>query len=300
MRRALLLVAAAVAVGLVAGLVVRDGGEEDAAPRLPEGNAIAIRPSVTPAVHLVGDRPLARLDLFFDQRVIRPESVRLEAEFEPYRVAAQRRILKQEGDLAHLRLEYDLECSTVACIPSAARRQIDLPSSRLVSSLAALRQRRFEIVQWPTVTIASRLDTRDLSQARPVADLSPPEVDYRLAPGLLGAILLGGGVLLVAAGVAGAALLLPRPRALRHAEHEEEVVEPALSRALELVLHTSQNGGSPEQRKALERLATELGRAGRPELAVRAHRLAWSAELPSRAEVEVLAGDVRTETGMAA
>ena len=72
----------------------------------------------------------------------------------------------------------------------------------------------------------------------------------------------------------------------------------AIERALGLALVSSANGGSPEQRRALERLARELGVEGLGALAERARRLAWSPALPSRVEVERLAADVRHETGV--
>jgi hypothetical protein len=83
-------------------------------------------------------------------------------------------------------------------------------------------------------------------------------------------------------------------------ETEAERRVSAIERALELALASSVNGGTPEQRRALERLARELGAEGMEALTERARRLAWSPAPPARVEVEALADDVRRETGAGA
>jgi hypothetical protein len=67
----------------------------------------------------------------------------------------------------------------------------------------------------------------------------------------------------------------------------------SLERALAGLLASSSNGGGDERRMSLERLARELAATGRPELAARARRLAWSPRPVAGDEVDLLAADVR-------
>jgi hypothetical protein len=83
-----------------------------------------------------------------------------------------------------------------------------------------------------------------------------------------------------------------RPRRAGAAVAAVEDVPP-LERALALAREASVNGSGADGRKALERLARELGRAGLEELGGRARRLAWSPAAPTAAAVEELAGAVR-------
>jgi hypothetical protein len=94
-----------------------------------------------------------------------------------------------------------------------------------------------------------------------------------------------------------ALVVLVRPR--RAAEEEDAVAaerRSPLERAVELAEQHSQDGSTPEQRKALERLARELGHVGHGDLAGRARRLAWSPAAPDRSDVHALTADVRAAT----
>jgi hypothetical protein len=99
--------------------------------------------------------------------------------------------------------------------------------------------------------------------------------------------------------VLGAGAIVYRPLAARRRAAVEVEVDtrPPLERALELARLASQNGGTPERRKALERVARELVGLGLPDLAARARTIAWSPAGPSADAVEQIARDARAATG---
>jgi hypothetical protein len=97
------------------------------------------------------------------------------------------------------------------------------------------------------------------------------------------------GGLLVATAVRGRVAV----RRLRIPAHLTPV-----ERALALARHAAASGDTAGERRALERLATELRRSGDGELTDAVRRLAWSKEEPSDEALEELASElVRTGNG---
>jgi hypothetical protein len=297
------LVLVAIAIGVVAGVVLlRDGGsgQPDLLARL-QGDTISAHPTMEPRTHLFYEPVTAGLDLVFDRRIVREGTIRVTTGFEPYKAGSPRVERTESGDLVRLRYRWDLECVTAACLPQGGS------SSRFDFSLGRLdfviidQGRSAQPVEWPSIEATSRVGPFDVEQAQWRAlTARPPKVSYRVSPGVLGAGLLGGAMLLLVAAGALAWQLVPRRVSEDVVETEAERRVSAIERALELALASSVNGGTPEQRKSLERLARELGAEGLEALTERARRLAWSPAPPLRVEVETLADDVRRETGAGA
>lgn len=299
MRRLLLLLAAAVALGVVAGLLLQS--RDDRSSRQPRGRTMTISTSVQPRVQLFGDPVTARIDLLFDRRRVLPASnkIRIDAPFRPYELVGEPKLEHAEsGDLVHLRYTYRLLCLDRRCASGGPRTDVQLPPVRVFYSLADIRQRANDSAEWPTVSVASQLTRADLQQARWRANRDLPSVSYAITPGTLAALLAAAATLALLAAAAVGAPLFAWERTAPEADGtmaEDEL--PPLDRALATVRRVFDAGDVPDRRRALERLSRELGRAGEPELAARARGLAWSPEPPSRGEVDTLATDVHAVNG---
>jgi len=212
-RRVLLLLAAAVALGAVAGLLLQSRNGSGSAPA--SGRTMSISTSVAPRVQLFGDPVTARIDLLFDRRRVLPAAskIRIEAPFRPFEVVDAPTVERSEsGDLVHLRYTYRLLCLDRRCATGAARTDVQLPPVRVFYSLADIRQRANDSAQWPTVSVASQLTRADLQQARWRANRDLPPVSYAIAPGTLAALLgLAAVLALLGAAAVGAPLF-----ALKH------------------------------------------------------------------------------------
>jgi hypothetical protein len=301
--RAAGLLVAAIAIGAVAGLLLlRDGGSgEPTFLPLLQGDTISAQPTMEPRTHLFYEPVTAGLDLVFDRRIVREGTIRVTTGFAPYKAGSPSVERTESGDLVRLRYRWHLDCVTAECLPQAGS------STRFDFSLGRLdyviidQGRSAQPVEWPSIEATSRVGPFDVEQAQWRAlTARPPEVSYRVSPGVLGAGLLGGAVLLLVVAGALAWQLVPKRMSEDVVETEAERRVSAIERALELALASSVNGGTPEQRKALERLARELGSEGLDALTDRARRLAWSPTPPLRVEVEALADEVRRETGVGA
>lgn len=297
-------VAAAVALGLALGLAalaLRDGTPGATSP--PSlGKTVRVEAAVAPRISLFGDPVVASVDVLFDRRVVRPESVGVDASFEPWKPQGTAPPARSEsGDLIQLSYRITLTCTAIECLPAGSAQQLQFPSARVHYGLRVQPGRVFDTFTWQPFQVVSRVTEEDVDAARLHADLRAlPAVSYRVSPGTLGALLLGAAGLLGLAGVLLALRALP-PRAVRAAEQDAADPPTRLEQALELARETAAaSGGSPEARKALERLARELGLAELPRRADEARRLAWSTAQPSRADVEALAGAVRGELGRSA
>jgi hypothetical protein len=127
--------------------------------------------------------------------------------------------------------------------------------------------------------------------------VSLPAVSSRMQAGTLAILLLLGSVALALLGLFVVWRLTRReaPEAVDEPEEVEEEVT-TLERALRLAHEASLDGDSPERRKALERVARELGARGLPELADRARTLAWASGAASPVALEELVRDSRAAT----
>jgi hypothetical protein len=222
-----------------------------------------------------GDPLSARVEVLVDPRLVDVTSVRVRPRFVPWRIvssSAQRR--PAVGTL--LTYQYTLECLSPACLPGqtlAERRFLPAFVSYRSKAGRALRLR----VDWPTYRVATRLTSPDIGDPTEHldADTSLPPVSYRIAPGMLQALLAAVSALLVLAAAVLVYCALPR----RRAAAEPDL--PPIQRALLLVRASTANGYPAERRRALGGLARELRAEGRRDLAQAAVRLAWSSHPPS-------------------
>jgi hypothetical protein len=297
-RRVLLLLAAAVALGVVAGLLLQSRDDSGSAPA--RGRTMTISTSVEPRVQLFGDPVTARVDLLFDRRRVLPAAnkIRIEAPFRPFEVVDAPTVERAEsGDLVHLSYTYRLLCLERGCASVSPRTDVQLPPLRVFYSLADIRRRANDSAQWPTVSVASQLTRVDLQQARWRANRDLPAVSYAIAPGTLAALLGFAAVLVLLGAATVGAPLFAAKRVAPVLGPEAEDGLPPLDRALAAVRRVFDSGEVPDRRRALERLSRELGRADEPQLAARARALAWSPEPPSPGEVDALAADVHAANG---
>jgi hypothetical protein len=244
--------------------------------------AISVQESLAPNAVLFGDPLTARALVVFDPARVRASSVRLLPRFGSYRVSRVTRKSQQVGGSTELVYRFVLECLTVGCAPGRPQVALDFPPAilRFVTREGAARHLA---VDWPSITVASRLDDTDRadpSAAGLRADTAPPPVSYRLSPGALVDGLVVASVLFVLAAAVFLAMVLRRQVA--SAPQASTSDQTPLEKALALVRETAADGHSPERKRmALERLVRELQGLGRAELAATAGRLAWSAAEPS-------------------
>jgi hypothetical protein len=295
-RRYILLlgpVAAAAAVVLLVGLAGGWWQEGGRAPR--PSRPLVASTSLSPRALEFGDPLDARLELLVDPAVVDPTSIRVEPRFAPYRVRATAAEIRSAGRAELVSRSFALECLTPACVPE--RQQVERRFLPVVVSYRTVAGRAGTMaIDWPTVRLSSHLS--DAERAAPAANLrvdAPlPPVSYRLEPAALRAGLVAGAGALAVLAAAFAALGLRRPREAAPAPEPE--LEP-LARALLLVRASATNGFPAERRKALSRLARELGASGRSDLAHTAARLAWSAESPSADAAGTFAAHVEESLG---
>ena len=282
MRRALAVVVIGAAIAAVLALAAEQGWWRHVAARTADKAAISVQGSLAPNAVLFGDPLTARALVVFDPARVRASSVRLLPRFGSYRVSRATRKTQQVGGSTELVYRFVLECLTVGCAPGRPQVALDFPPAilRFVTREGAARHLA---VDWPSVTVASRLhdaDRADPSAAGLRVDMAPPPVSYRLSPGALVDGLVAASVLFVLAAAVFLAMVLRRQVA--SAPQARTSDQTPLEEALALVRKTAADGHSPErQRMALERLVRELQGFGRTELAATAGRLAWSAAEPS-------------------
>ena len=244
---------------------------------------------VQPNAYLFGERVRARLDVVYDSDRVRPESVKVEPRFDPYRIVKRTRTREMLGHTFRLRDEYVLECLTDRCLPPTSG-YLTFPPAHLEYRQRAARNPRAIEVEWPDLRVASRIGTSGgfggLRFSADVRQLPPPS--YRVDPGLLTAVgyslaaLFASAGLLLLARALGARALVAAALARRRARLS------ALHRALALVREcslTTANGGAPS--------TASLPSSGRQiRSAVRATGLAWRQTAPSDPAVEPFSDEV--------
>jgi hypothetical protein len=290
---ALALVTAVTLVSVVAaarGWWRGDGGAY--APAVP-----LVRASVTPQSSLFGDVVTARVAVLVDGRRVDPRRVSLRPNFAPYRIRSEsRRVERGIGRATLVELTYAIQCITRPCVALTAvrgTRSREAPPVRLEPARLTIGTRS-RLVAWPPFVVHSRLSTEDVAESTPrVARFAPTDVSWAISPDALGALALSAAVLLGlgAAALVGSVLLRDGRRlGVRGIPGHLTPIQ----RALALAEHAAAAGEADEGRKALERLALELGRAGERELAGDARELAWSERDPSPELVGELANAVRS------
>jgi len=285
----LLLLSLAVLAGLVAGLVWLARSGNDGAIRPPE--SIEVRTDITPDAHVFGQQIVATAEALVDTTEIDPASVRVVTDFAPYELAGKRTVERRiSRGVALVTFRFPLRCLQEGCDTSTARGVAEFETGRIVYRFRAGAGDAFGALDWPAFEVASRVSAADVDRIRwRAAETTLPDVSYRMDPAWLATLLLAGAaVLAAAAAVLARRMWQSRPdEAAWAAEHAAQSAT-RLERALALARDASRNGDSPHQRRALERVARELGAVDRPELAAEARALAWSPLGSTEDEVESL------------
>jgi hypothetical protein len=305
------LLLAGIAVSAMAGALAifvatwdrnRDGAA--AAPEDPSG--IEAQATLTPRTVLFGDTVRGDVHVAVDSSRVDPDSVRVVADFSPWKVVGSpERVRRDAGDTAHVRTTFVLRCLTGGCELSGPSTPLQLEPARIAYSARNGQPAEAIQAEWPVLLVYSRFaavnyDAPGEQSSAWRADLtSLPAATYRLAPGVLVGLLLGGAVLAALAGVGLAYVAWPR-RAPPPPEPEPELPpEPVLSpleQALALLEESVRSDGAAEQRRALELVAEELELAewGDRDLARTARALAWSEGVPPVDQTNRLAARVRS------
>lgn len=280
--------------GLVVGLVWLARSGDDGLTR--PSQSIEVTTDITPDAHVFGQQVVATVEALVDTTEVDPASVGVITDFAPYELAGERTVERRVSPgVALVTFRFPLRCLQEGCDTSTARGVAEFETGRVVYRFRAGAGDAFGALDWPAFEVASRVSADHVDRIRwRAAETMLPDVSYRVDPTWLAALLLA-----VAAVLGASAVLLAR----RMWWGEDEVtatelpVQSAtrLERALGLVRDASLNGDGPRRRRALERVARELGAVDRPELAAEARALAWSPAGSTADEVESLAR--RAEVG---
>jgi hypothetical protein len=297
MRRPLVpiaVLAAAAIVGSAIGLVLHARGP-GAGPSVsaPRASLSVVRTSIEPSVHHFGEPVVAELVVVADKKVIDPESVRINPDFTPYDPIAPRLTERTENATSiRWRFRFTLRCLREGCAPEGPRRIVEFPGTGVVYRFRSSPGPTSALVDWPSFEVSARVPEGSLAPERWRADVTTLPAAGARSTTTLAAGLLGGSFVFALLGV-GLVWWLARSQelpVLEVAESETERVTP-LDRALQLARAAAMDGDSPERRKALERVARELGAHGLTALSDRARALAWASGPASPAAVDELSRD---------
>jgi hypothetical protein len=301
-RRKHVVVAAAALVALAALLAVVLRPSHEAAVR-----PIRVGAVLMPRTPLFGDTVTARVDFAADTRRVVPGSVRIEGRFAPFRPVAKPLVeRKGTGTTEYVVWTARLRCLGKTCLPKQSERRMTFPPVHISYVAAGTRPAASKSleVRWPALIVYSRIDPVEVEQTDPRdeppwrADLaSLLSVSFDVPPRLSAAALYGAGGLLL---LGAAALVVPlRRRELEPVVVPEEVVPEALpetqfEHALALLeRQPTRDESGDARRRALEFVAAELARRGKPDLEESARRLAWAQRTPSVADAAALARAAR-------
>jgi hypothetical protein len=252
---------------------------------------IAVTAVVGPQQHMFGDPVRAQVEVLLDRERVDPDTVRLRANFAPYRpLRPRRRTESTAGGITRLRFDYELACLTFRCLPRG-QRDFELRSGAVEYRIRGAEGLQTEEIDWPGLKATGRIPAEQLWQAQLRAeyrDLGAPT--YSVRPRLVELVALLLAVLFGAAALILTLRLLPLARIAERLGLKTVDTRTPLERALARVHETSER--PDEGRRALERLAQELRRARSPKLAGDASRLAWSREFPADGRLTVLSSEV--------
>jgi len=289
------------------------GGEDE--PLLPRGRALAFTRSLDPSLHLFGDPVSAQVELVIDRRLLDPDQLSLETDFEPYElIGASTLDRRDDGPYTRLGYRARLRCLTQECIPgvlaSAAGSQEPgrgerttfrfAPARILYTERNAQSPKQLLFVNWPAIVSVSRINEVQAGAAFPFqASTSPlPRLTARVPP----LVLAIGLVLLALVLLAWPAMLLVRWwRRRRPAPELPVAAAPSpLESALALVEWSCGQPGGAHRREALERLAAVLSDESGNGLSADARTLAWSPTTPTADAAAEIARSVRERNAASA
>jgi hypothetical protein len=234
--------------------------------------------TMTPRETLFGDPVTAQVAVVVDRARVSPASVRVHADFRPYRVESSTIVRARAGDLTRVLYTWRLDCLERKCLPGAPERRVKFAPMAVTWSGGT------EIAFWSPLRVASRLDPRDLLRPAPRSDvIRQPPLTYAVSPAALVSALVVLAVLLLAyPAVRLARVVAQLLYDVRTSRFER--LSP-MQRALELLRLASAGGEDASCRRALERVARELGDH---ELSGETRRLAWSRPNPETGEIDSL------------
>ena len=304
------------AVIVLAGAALLSGSYRASAalPNFPSGTSVGegvplkAYATLAPQVHLFGDVVTARLAVVADTKWVDPERLRVSTNFEPYRLLRHPvRASFSVGRFQQVTWTWTLRCITTECVPRVP------PSERFhvfhfqtihIEYVALNGKPAYGIdATWPKVEVFSQVSpgvakflqkTNHLNWRFQIAPVASPT--YRISPSLLFWLALGLGIatLIAAAVLAWRWYRLIRPRKLHV---PGEATGTPLERALAVLAWAHARGDETLERKALERVAGELGdETPEPEvdeLSRTARELAWSSRMPEDEEVETFSARAR-------
>jgi hypothetical protein len=291
------LAAAAVLIAALAALLAWRAWDSASGPVLGD-EPIAGAALIEPEQHLFGDAVRARLELVVDRERVDPDSIEVGANFQPYReLRPVERTRRDSGPITMLRYDYLIACLTAQCLPTGGGR-VEFGGVAIEYARRGAQVPETASVEWPPLRAAGRIDPDRLEQAAlraELRDLSP--VSYRISPKAVELAALLIAVLFAAAAAILAIRFLPLDRIAAWLGARRADRRTRLEQALALVREATADGGTPEGRRALERLAHELRATSNPELASDASRLAWSKPAPGETRVTPLSQDVERVIG---
>jgi hypothetical protein len=296
LKKKLAWVAVAVLVG-AATVVAISRQRDDNAVKGPvlTNDLIAVRADVAPHEHLFGDRLTARVDVLLDRAFVNPETVQVAENFAPFRVDGKPKRERDDlGDTTHLVFTYALTCQRGGqCLPRQEGRTYELPELRVSYIVTEIGERQTTRVPLATLTGGSRLGGANVNEPAFRADArDTPAPTYRVSPTLLAVAALGVAGLLVLGALVLLVPLVPLGIVQRRLEARRARRRTDLERALAHLRAISPDGQTEDLRPALERLASELGRADSDELARQSRGLAWAEPPPVEEDIGDLSDDV--------
>jgi hypothetical protein len=289
----LALVAAAAVVAIV--LFATEPGVPT--PRLP-ASGLVTHANVTPATVHFGDTIVAHVNVLYDPKRVLAPRLAVSRDLSDYNTAgAPVTVRRSVGAARAIDYTVHLTCLDHSCLPAdptvgGGTNDFSLPSIELDYARPHTTALETISIPLPSVQVTSRLAPLEAARlnAPPHPPLraatSPLRVRYAVSPTLIEALFIAASIVLFA--LAGVLLYRFGPRFRR-----ARPLPSPLERALLLVERTRTHGVIPEQRKALELLAHELGRSGEEGLALSARVLAWSEPAPERAATGELTGAIR-------
>jgi hypothetical protein len=302
-----------VATALVVGLIASNRGGSETSTGAAEGaRGIDARAVLLTGPVLFGDTVTAVVEVTLDRNRVDPDSVRVKTDFSPWKPVAGPNYVRHDGPTTtYLATTFRLRCLVAACVSSNdVASQTFLPArvTYATRATAGTSSTKSSLkVKWPPLVVAARFPPKGAQSASANAFpwridlLSLPAVTYRLAPGLLFALLLAGGIVLALAGGWFVHLALPR-RAVPLALEADERPEPApvltaLQYAFTLLENSASVDGAADRRRALELVAAGLVERGDVQLARAARTLAWSEHVPSVEETSGFVAHARSTFG---
>jgi len=309
------LAALAAALVLAGTAAAASGPPKSTHPSLPfhssgsvigEGQPLKAYANIAPTVHLFGDTVLAKLAVVADTRWVDPARLRVRAVFAPYTPTGAPTLLRLHvGRFEQMTWTWKLRCLTARCVPvlppSEKFHVFHFPSAH-VDYLGPNGKRAFEIdATWPSVEVLSQVspgvqtalvNARKYNWQYELTPVAAPT--FRMSPTLLYWLALGLAGLLVLGALTASArwYRVLRPRAGSGPAQQGS----ALERALALLAWAHEQGDETLQRKAFERIASELGVVPEvDELSEAAHEMAWSPQLPEDEEVATFSEQAREQ-----